>query len=91
MTLSAAGYLDQVKTFDTPLDLDALQLYPPVLKNERDRVEEALALLKERDTNPKLQSILQAMLDANGRPSLRGRVKQLIARGRIYLAHRLPS
>ena len=89
MLLSASGDLDQLETFAVPLDLDALQLYPPVPKYERDRFEEALELLEGRNANPELRPVLRAMLDANGKIPVRGKLKRIFARGRTYLAHRL--
>jgi len=89
MMLSAAGCMDRVKTFAVPLELNALQLYPPVPKYERDRFEEALSLLEGRNANPELRSVLRAMLDANGKIPLRGKLKRVFARGRTYLAHRM--
>ncbi|HVS03292.1 MAG TPA: hypothetical protein VMT16_11030 [Thermoanaerobaculia bacterium] len=91
MILSASGHLDRIETFATPLDLAALRLYPPVHKYERDRFVEALALLAERDGDPRLRATLQAMLDAEGRLPLRGRINRILVRGRNYLAHRFPA
>lgn len=83
-------HLDQIDTFGAPLDLRALRYYPPVTKYERDRFEEALALLQRRDANPNLQAVLREMLAANGQLPLRGRLSRTIARARTYLSHRLP-
>ncbi len=89
MMLKATGDLDHVKTFGEPLDVDELQLYPPVPKYERDRFEEAIALLERRNADPEFRAILQKMLDANGKLPLAGRLKRLMARSRNYLVHRL--
>ncbi len=89
MLLKAVGHLQEVETFQVPLNLRALRCYPPVLKYERDRFEEALALLQQRDANPDLQAVLREMLAANGRLPLCGRWRRAIARARVYLSHRL--
>jgi hypothetical protein len=93
MLLSASGDLDQLETFAVPLDLDALQLYPPESAWARyytaTLIEEALELLEGRNANPELRAILRAMLDGNGKIPVREKLKRIFARGRTYLAHRL--
>ncbi len=90
MLLSAGGWLERVKTFDTPLDLQALSLYPPASGQQRDRVEVALALLRHRNADPELQAVLASMLSAAGRQPLAGRVRHLVSRARTRLAHSIP-
>ncbi len=91
MLLRAAGYLHKATTFGEPLDLEALQLYPPASRYERDRFEQAIALLEAHDADPQLRAVMRTMLDAKGRLPVKGQIVRLLARGRNYLAHRLPD
>ncbi len=88
MILKATGDLEHVTTFKKPLDLRVLELYPPQVKYQRDRFKEAVALLDERGADPEYRQFLQKMLDAEGKPSLRGRWRRFMDRGRNYLLHR---
>ncbi len=88
MVLKATGDLDQIRTFESPLDLRLLRLYPPVQSHQRDRFAAAVALLDERGVEPEYRRFLQDQLDANGRVPWRGRLRRFTDRGRNYLKHR---
>lgn len=90
MMLRAIGRLDDIRTFPVELDLEELRLYVPVSKYERGRFTEALSSLESRD-DPVFVEVLRDMLAANGHLPWKGRIKRLLARGRVYLEHRIPS
>lgn len=89
--LAAAGRLKEFPTFPDRLDLEALRRYPVTLKHQRDRFEQGLAMLRDRDAEPDLRAVLEEMLGPGFRPPMTARALRWLSRARNYLEHRLPS
>lgn len=89
--LAAAGCLKDCQTFPDRLDLRALRRYPVTLKHQRDRFQQGLTMLRNRNAEPELQRLLEEMLAPGFRPPLIARAGRWLSRARNYMEFRLPS
>jgi len=67
LVLESIGCLDSVSSFPSTIDLDALRLYLPTDKHQRDRFYESIRRLEERNAKPELRELLAELLEEGER------------------------